>query len=57
MYNYVLSYCSTVVVHGAWSLVVVFAALQSNTNIQWAVLMYCHKQCGLADHSVMENVN
>ena len=52
MYNHVLSYCSTVIVHGAWSLVAVFATL----HILWAVLMY-YKQCGLADDSVMENIN
>ena len=52
MHNYVLCYCSTVIVHRAWSLIV-YAAL----CILWAVLMHCYKQCGLAGHIVVEIIN
>ena len=52
--NIVLSYCITVVEYCYW--VVVFAELSLVYRL-WALLMYCYKHCGLADHSVVENVN
>ena len=33
------------------------SCITHKSNVLWAVLMKCYKQCGLADHSVVENVN